>query len=67
MSQRRAEVAVIIPALNEEKSIGSVIDAIPRSLAPDIVVVDNGSSDDTAAIARAGGARGIHQPRRGDG
>jgi glycosyltransferase involved in cell wall biosynthesis len=67
VSDRRAEVAVIIPALNEEKSIGSVIEAIPRALAPDIVVVDNGSSDDTAAIARAEGARVIDEPRRGYG
>lgn len=67
MSDRRAKVAVIIPALNEEKSIGSVIEAIPRALAPDIVVVDNGSSDETAAIARARGARVIHEPRRGYG
>ena len=38
MSERRASVAVIIPALNEEQSIRAVIDAIPEALEADIVV-----------------------------
>ncbi len=60
-------VAVIIPALNEEESIGQVLAAIPVGVADEIIVVDGGSSDDTVAIARAGGARVVHQPRRGYG
>lgn len=60
-------VAVIIPALNEERSIGSVLDAIPKDLVGDILVVDNGSSDNTASIASAKGARVFSEPRRGYG
>lgn len=49
-------LAVIIPALNEEKTIGSVIDQIPRSLAGitavQIIVVDDGSTDGTSRIAK---------------
>lgn len=67
MSGRQGKVAVIIPALNEEQSIGAVIDAIPPELDADIVVVDNGSTDGTAAAARARGARVIPEPRRGYG
>jgi len=60
-------VAVIIPALNEEESIGQVLTAIPVGVADEIIVVDGGSSDDTVAIARAGGARVVHESRRGYG
>jgi glycosyltransferase involved in cell wall biosynthesis len=61
------DVAVIIPALNEEKAIGQVLAEIPRDLVSDVIVVDNGSSDATAAVARAAGARVVHEPRRGYG
>ena len=67
MSESAARLAVIIPALNEEQSIGRVIEAIPRHLAPDIVVVDNGSTDGTAEVARAHGARVVSEPHRGYG
>jgi glycosyltransferase involved in cell wall biosynthesis len=60
-------VSVVIPALNEEESIGSVLAAIPRDAVAQILVVDAGSSDDTAAIAQAAGAVVIHEPRRGYG
>jgi glycosyltransferase involved in cell wall biosynthesis len=62
-----SRLAVIIPALNEEQSIGRVLDAIPRELAPDIVVVDNGSTDRTAEIAAQHGARVVPEPERGYG
>ncbi|MFB3883144.1 MAG: glycosyltransferase family 2 protein [Armatimonadota bacterium] len=62
-----AQVVVIIPALNEEQSIGRVLDAIPRNVAADIVVVDNGSTDQTAEVARAARARVVCEPRRGYG
>lgn len=61
------KVSVIIPALNEEGSIGSVLDTIPRDLVSDIIVVDNGSTDGTAAVAAFKGARVVSEPRRGYG
>ncbi len=60
-------VSLIIPALNEEKSIGSVLNAIPRNLVGEIIVVDNGSTDRTSDVARHCGARVILQPERGYG
>jgi glycosyltransferase involved in cell wall biosynthesis len=65
--------AVIIPALNEEASIGQVvsqIDTVLHSLALDsvsILVADNGSTDQTAARARKAGARVIPASRPGYG
>lgn len=62
------QIAVLIPCLNEAETIGKVIGDFRRT-APDaaIVVVDNGSTDDTAAIATSLGARVIREPRRGKG
>lgn len=63
----RIRVGVVIPAWNEERSLPLVLAALPRSLVEEIVVVDNGSSDRTAAVAVGGGARVVHEPRRGYG
>ena len=60
-------MVVIIPALNEERSIGRVIGDIPRDLAAEIVVVDNGSTDSTASVASGCGATVVHEGRRGYG
>jgi glycosyltransferase involved in cell wall biosynthesis len=59
--------ALIIPALNEEGSVGSVLKAVPPGLFTDVVVVDNGSTDGTAKVAREAAARVIREPRRGYG
>lgn len=59
-------VSVIIPALNEASSIARVIHAIPDWV-DEVVVVDNGSKDATAAQARAAGAEVLTEPRRGYG
>ena len=59
-------VAVIIPALDEEQSIGLVLAEIPK-IASRVVVVDNGSRDRTAEVARAAGAEVVSEPRRGYG
>lgn len=58
---------VIIPVLNEEQSIALVLRAIPKHIAADVVVIDNGSTDQTAARARAEGAIVIPEERRGYG
>lgn len=50
------KIVVVIPALNEAESIARVIAAIPQELVASVVVVDNGSTDDTAECARAAGA-----------
>ena len=59
--------SVIIAALNEEAAIANVIKAVPRDLADEILLVDNGSSDRTAQVARTAGARVVHEVRRGYG
>ncbi|HEX7026639.1 MAG TPA: glycosyltransferase family 2 protein [Gammaproteobacteria bacterium] len=58
-----AELSVILPAKNESRSIGSVIKQIREHL-PDaeVIVVDDGSTDDTATIAEQAGARVISHP-----
>jgi glycosyltransferase involved in cell wall biosynthesis len=61
------DVSVIIPAFNEEASLPLVIGAIPRDLVSEIIVVDNGSTDRTAEVAAAAGARVVREERRGYG
>ncbi len=63
----RPVVSVIIPALNEEKSISAVLAAIPRAWVDEVIVVDNGSTDRTQAVARQHDARVVSQPERGYG
>ena len=57
------QVSVIIPALNEAESIGHVVRSMPWHLIAECIVVDNGSTDGTAAIAAFEGARVITSPR----
>jgi glycosyltransferase involved in cell wall biosynthesis len=59
-------IVVIIPALDEEQAIGDVVRAIPP-VVRDVIVVDNGSRDRTAEVARAAGATVVAEPRRGYG
>jgi glycosyltransferase involved in cell wall biosynthesis len=60
-------ISVIIAALNEEEAIAQVIKAVPKDLADEIIVVDNGSKDRTAEIAARAGARVVKQPVAGYG
>lgn len=60
-------VAAIIPALNEEETIGAVIAAFPERVVDHIFVTDNGSSDATAQIATDLGATVVSESRRGYG
>jgi hypothetical protein len=61
------KVTVVIPTLNEEESIGEVLDAIPRDVVDEILIVDGNSTDRTVAIAHEKGARTIIELRRGYG
>jgi len=60
-------VAVVIPALDEEASLPLVLAAIPHPPVDDVIVVDNGSRDRTADVAADAGARVVHEPKRGYG
>ena len=61
------KTVVIIPALDEEDSIGRVLADVPRDVVSDVIVVDNGSSDKTAEIAARGGATVVEERRNGYG
>jgi glycosyltransferase involved in cell wall biosynthesis len=61
-----AHIAVVIPALDEERAIGRVVDAVPPWVDA-VIVVDNGSRDGTARIAGDHGARVVREARRGYG
>jgi glycosyltransferase involved in cell wall biosynthesis len=61
------KISVVIPAYNEEASIGYVLEEIPRDLVQEVIVVDNGSSDETSTVAKSRGAKVILEPRRGYG
>jgi len=61
------KIGVIIPAFNEEQSIGLVINAIPEGLSKIVVVGNNGSTDQTAAVARKAGAVVVDESRKGYG
>ena len=60
-------VTIVMPARNEEASIGLVLDEIPRDLVREVIVVDNGSTDRTAEVARAHGATVVSEPVPGYG
>ena len=62
----RTEVAVILPALNEEGSVESVVTGF-RDEGVRVLVVDNGSTDDTATRALRAGAEVVHEKNRGYG
>jgi len=61
------KTAVIIPAYNEEKSISSVINDIPKERVSEIIVVNNGSTDRTAEFAEKAGATVLHESLMGYG
>ena len=74
MTHKNKQVACIIPARDEAKSIGLVIKGLQQlknvsgqSLIDKIIVCDNGSIDETAAIAQAQGVQVISQPQPGYG
>ena len=60
-------ISVIIPAINEERSLEHVLAAIPGDLVTEIILVDGGSTDSTVSVAKRAGALVVHEPRRGYG
>jgi glycosyltransferase involved in cell wall biosynthesis len=67
MNIPKPKISVIIPALNEQDSIGLVIRDIPKDVADEIIVVDNGSTDNTVREAQGAGARVVRESQRGYG
>jgi len=63
----KRKIVVIIPAFNEEDSVGKVIKDIPRDIVDEIIVVNNNSTDQTAKNASKAGAILIHQTLQGYG
>ena len=60
-------IDVIIPAYNEEASIGKVLADIPKEIVREMIVCNNGSTDRTAEVANAAGATVVLQPISGYG
>src|SRR4051812_45595990 len=59
-------VSVVIPCFNEEKGIAAVLRTMPTYV-DEVVVIDNNSTDDTAAIARQMNARVVFENKKGYG
>ncbi len=60
------KISVIIPAINEAEAIGLVLKDIPKTVS-EVIVVDNGSIDNTVSVAQKHGALVLKEPRRGYG
>ena len=60
-------IKVIIPAYNEQNSIGNVIKDIPTAWVQEVIVVNNNSSDHTVPHAQQAGATVLQEPRQGYG
>ena len=70
--QDTLEVSIVMPCLNEEKTIGICVEKALAALREEggegeVIVCDNGSTDQSAEIARSRGARVVYQPERGYG
>jgi glycosyltransferase involved in cell wall biosynthesis len=65
--RKAPSVAVIIPVFNERESLPLVVADIPRNVVGEIVVVDNGSTDDTRLVASGLPVRLVREHRRGYG
>jgi glycosyltransferase involved in cell wall biosynthesis len=71
-SQADVEISVVIPCLNEERAIAQVVawgwEGIAGTRRPgEVIVVDNGSTDNSAQLAREAGARVVYESRPGYG
>ncbi len=64
MYQGRRIIA-IVPAYNEEAKIGNVVTRSPRDVVDELLVIDDGSTDATASVARTAGAEVLFSPSSG--
>ena len=64
---KQAVIDVIIPAYNEETSIGLVLRDLPANYVREALVCNNASTDSTAVVAREAGATVLDQPQKGYG
>ena len=60
-------ISLIIPALNEAECLGALLAEVPMQHLDQLIVVDNGSTDQTSQVARDAGALVLSEPRRGYG
>lgn len=67
MKGNENKVTVIIPALNEQEAIGQVLQEIPMNVVSEVIVVDNGSRDNTAEVAKSNRATVLSETHRGYG
>jgi glycosyltransferase involved in cell wall biosynthesis len=65
MHPARPSVDVVLPVLDEALALPGVLASLPDGVTP--IVVDNGSTDGSGALAATLGARVVHEPRRGFG
>ena len=65
-NQMLSSYSIVVPARNEEETIGDVLENV-RHMTDDLIVVDGHSSDDTVRIARSYGARVVQDNGRGKG
>ncbi|MGV7220257.1 MAG: glycosyltransferase family 2 protein [Nitrospinales bacterium] len=61
------KISVILPAYNEEASIGLVLKDLPKDSIHEIIVVDNNSTDGTARVAEENGAKVVEEKQQGYG
>ena len=66
--KKPSAISVVIPALDEQDTVATVImSAISCPLVDEVIVVDNGSTDNTAGVAREAGAKVLDEPVAGQG
>jgi len=69
---RTLELSIVLPCLNEERTVGVCIDKAQASLKNnhiigEVIIADNGSTDQSVKIAKEHGARVVHVPQKGYG